>query len=98
MFDLKTFVCNKYAQVNMILFLYLSLTGLLQDRETIVCCQIPLCLFRIRVTNAKSSAEFYGSETLMGIVSVSLLILALSGPLHLFNSVSWVENLQSRSI
>ena len=32
----------------------------------------------------------------MGIVSISLFILALSGPVHLFNSVSWVENLQSR--
>ena len=29
-----------YDQVNMILSLYLSLTGLLQDRETIVRCQI----------------------------------------------------------
>jgi len=65
-----------FLQVNMILSLYLSLTGLLGNRETIV--------------------EHYGSETLMGIVSISLFILALSGPVHLFNSVSWVENLQSR--
>ena len=81
----------------MILSLYLSLTGLLQDRETIVCCQISMCLF-IMCEKCEKQVEFYGSETLMGIVSVSLLILALSGPLHLFNSVSWVENLQSRSI
>ena len=45
----------------------------------------------------EKQVEHYGSETLMGIVSISLLILALSGPCHLFNSVSWVENLQSRS-
>ena len=44
----------------------------------------------------EKQVEHYGSETLMGIVSISLLILALSGPCHLFNSVSWVENLQSR--
>ena len=31
-----------YDQVNMILSLYLSLTGLLQDRETIVRCQITI--------------------------------------------------------
>ena len=47
--------------------------------------------------NVIKQVEQYGSETLMGIVSISLLILALSGPCHLFNSVSWVENLQSRS-
>ena len=44
----------------------------------------------------EKQVEHYGSETLMGIVSINLLILALSGPCHLFNSVSWVENLQSR--
>ena len=75
----------------MILSLYLSLTGLLQDRETIVSCWLFIMLEK-----CKKQADQYGSETLMGIVSISLLILALCGPVHLFNTVSWVENLQSR--
>ena len=32
----------------------------------------------------------------MGIVGFSLFVLALIGPIHLFNIVSWVEKLQSR--
>ena len=80
----------------MILSLYLSLTGLLQDRETIVCYQITASVGLFIMFDCEKQVEHYGSETLMGIVSISLLILALSGPCHLFNRVSWVENLQSR--
>ena len=83
-------------QVNMILSLYLSLTGLLGNRETIVCSYICLILLTLFNFEHEKQVEHYGSETLMGIVSISLFILALSGPVHLFNSVSWVENLQSR--
>ena len=92
--------CSMYIfdQVNMILSLYLSLTGLLQDRETIVCCQITSSVIGLFIMfECEKQVEQYGSQTLMGIVSISLLVLALSGPCHLFNSVSWVENLQSRS-
>ena len=80
----------------MILSLYLSLTGLLGNRETIVCSYICLILLTLFNFEHEKQVEHYGSETLMGIVSISLFILALSGPVHLFNSVSWVENLQSR--
>ena len=34
----------------------------------------------------------------MGIVSLSLLALAIVGTFHLFNIVSWVERLQDRLI
>ena len=34
----------------------------------------------------------------MGIVSLSLLALAIVGAFHLFNIVSWVERLQDRLI
>ena len=50
--------------------------------------------FIIWPTQTKS--QDYGSPTLMGIVSLSLLALAIVGTFHLFNIVSWVERLQDR--
>ena len=50
--------------------------------------------FFIWPTQTKS--QDYGSPTLMGIVSLSLLALAIVGTFHLFNIVSWVERLQDR--
>ena len=64
------------------------------SRDNSVLSNYYICLFIM--FECENQVEHYGSETLMGIVSISLLILALSGPCHLFNSVSWVENLQSR--
>ena len=52
--------------------------------------------FIIWPTQTKS--QDYGSPTLMGIVSLSLLALAIVGTFHLFNIVSWVERLQDRLI